>query len=238
MLYKSLFIISFLATTVVGHAQTVNEVLQRMGKQYSSAESLQYNSNYTLYKTAESKKIEQSYKGLFCKNSRNEIYMKVDQTEILNSKSINLKINHSEKAILLSDPLQSYFGNFDINPLLDLCTIESFKDFKIYWEIILTPKKYSNLPYSKIVVQISKKYFLQKSVFYYNTAVNFSKDYRSPKSYLPRLEVSNFNFNRKAVNASLFADKTYFDVLSKNKYVPTARLKNYEIIDQRNISNK
>ncbi|PXY41169.1 hypothetical protein DMB65_09450 [Flavobacterium cheongpyeongense] len=238
MLYKSLFIISFLSASVFGHAQTVNEVLQRMGKQYSSAESLQYNSNYTLYKTAESKKPEQAYKGFFRKNPQNEIYMKIDQTEILNSKSINLKISHSEKAILISDPLQSYFGNFDINPLLDLCKIESFKDFKIYWEIILIPKKYSNLPYSKIVVQISKKYFLQKSVFYYNTAVNFSKDYRSPKSYMPRLEVTNLNFNRKAVNASLFADKTYFDFLSKNKYVTATRLKNYEIIDQRNISNK
>jgi len=238
MFYKSLLCISFLAASTLGYAQTVNDVLQRMGKQYSTAESFQYNSNYVLYKTADSKKPEQAYKGFFYKNPQNEIYMKIDQTEILNSKSINLKISHSEKAIQIADPLKNYFGNFDIKPLLDLCKIESFKDFKVYWEITLTAKNYSNLPYSKIIIQISKKYFLQKSIFYYNTAVNFSKDYRAPKSYLPRLEVTNTNFNRKAVNPSLFTTKYYFTASGQNKYVPAERLKNYEIIDLRNISNK
>jgi hypothetical protein len=237
MFYRFLLIIIFFTIGTTAYSQTVNEVLQRMGKQYSTAEYLQYNSNYSLYKTADSKKVEQAYKGFFHKNPQNEIYMKIDQTEILNSKNVNLKINHSEKAIQISDPMQNYFGNFDIRPLLDLCKIESFKDFKVYWEITLIAKKYSNLPYSKIVVQISKKYFLEKSIFYYNTAVNFSKDYRSPKSYLPRLEVSNTNFTRKGTNSSLFAINSYF-TSNKNKYIPVERLKNYEIIDQRNISNK
>lgn len=238
MFYKIILAVSLMTLGPISYSQNVTEVLQQMGKQYGSAQSLQYSSNYTLYKTANSKKAEQSYKGIFCKNSQNEMYMKIDQTEILNSKSINLKISHSEKAIEISDPLQSYFGNFDIRPLLDLCKIESFKDFKMYWEITLTAKNYSNLPYSKIIVQISKKYFLQKSTFYYSTAVNFSKDYRAPKSYLPRLEIINTNFSRKAPSPLLFITKNYFTVTTKDKYVLVERLKNYEIIDQRNISNK
>lgn len=237
MFQKSLFIIGFLAICSFGYGQTVNEVLQRMGTQYSIAQPLQYNSNYALYKSADSKKIEQAYKGLFIKNASNELYMKIDQTEILNSKTINLKISHAEKAIEMADPMKNYFGNFDIKPLLELCKIESFKDLKTYWEITLVAKKYSTLPYSKIIVQISKKYFLQKSIFYYSTAVNFSKDYRAPKSYYPRLEVINTNFSRKAPNASLFAT-SYYLTNSKNKYVLADRLKNYEVIDQRNISNK
>lgn len=238
MFFRAILYISLIAIGAKGYTQTVNEVLQQMGKQYCTAQSLQYNSNYTLYKSADSKKIEQAYKGYFCKNSQNEIYMKIDQTEILNSKSLNLKISHPEKAIQIADPLKNYFGNFDIKPLLDLCKIESFKDFKSYWEIILTAKNYSNLPYSKIIVQISKKYYLQKSIFYYSTAVNFSKDYRSPKSYYPRLEVTNTNFSRKAANTSLFTTNSYVNSLAKNKYAPVERLKNYEVIDQRNISNK
>jgi hypothetical protein len=237
MFQKSLFIISFLAICSFGYGQTVNEVLERMGKQYSIAQPLQYNSNYALYKSADSKKIEQAYKGIFSKNASNELYMKIDQTEILNSKTINLKISHSEKAIEVADPMKNYFGNFDIKPLLELCKIESFKDLKTYWEITLVAKKYSTLPYSKIIVQISKKYFLQKSIFYYSTAVNFSKDYRAPKSYYPRLEVTNTNFSRKAPNPSLFATG-YYLTTSKNKHVLADRLKNYEVIDQRNISNK
>jgi hypothetical protein len=238
MFNKSLLFISFLALSAIGHGQTVSEVLQRMGKQYSSAQPFQYNSNYTLYKTAESKKAEETYKGFFCKNSQNEIYMKINQTEILNSKSINIQVSHPEKAIQIAEPIPHYFGNFDINTLLDMCKIETFKDFKTYWEITLITKNYSTLPYSKIIVQITKKYFLQKSIFYYSTAVNFSKDYRAPKTFLPRLEVSNSNFNRNPVNTALFSISTYLNLLSKNKYSAATRLKNYEIIDQRNTSNK
>ncbi len=236
MLQKALIIL-FLALCPLGYGQTVNEVLEQMGKQYSIGQPLQYNSNYALYKTDTSKKIEQSYKGTFSKNAANDVYMKIDQTEILNSKTINLKISHNEKAIEIANPIKNYFGDFDIKPLLELCKIESFKDIKTYWEITFTAKKYSTLPYSKIVIQISKKYYLQKSIFYYSTAVNFSKDYRAPKSYYPRLEVINTNFTRKAPNPALFTTTNYF-LTNKNKYVPVERLKNYEIIDQRNISNK
>ncbi|MFD1602335.1 hypothetical protein ACFSJW_18850 [Flavobacterium artemisiae] len=238
MFQKIILLISFLAIATIGYSQRVNDVLEKMGKQYSSSQPLQYNSTYSLYTSAESKTIEQTYKGMFIKNSDNDVYMKIDQTEILNSKTINLKISNSEKAIQIADPIKNYFGNFDIKPLLDLCKIESFKDYKTYWEITLTAKNLSNLPYSKIIIQISRKYFLQKSIFYYNTSVNFSKDYRNPKSYYPRLEVINTNFNRKTVNENLFKTKNYFTATGKSKYTLAERLKSYEVIDQRNISNK
>jgi hypothetical protein len=238
MLNKVILFISFLTFSTVGHSQTASEVLQQMGKEYSSAKPLQYNSSYSLYKSAESKNIEQAYKGMFSKNESNDVYMKIDQTEILNSKNINLKISHAEKAIQIADPLKNYLGSFDIQPLFELCKIESFKDFKSYWEITLRAKNYSSLPYSKIILQITKKYFLQKSIFYYSTAVNFSKDYRAPKSYYPRLEVTNTNFNRSTGNASRFSTKLYLTISGKNKYVPVQKLQHYEVIDQRTISNK
>ncbi|MFB3389842.1 hypothetical protein [Flavobacterium sp. LAR06] len=237
MFGKAILYGSFLIGSA-GYSQNVNEVLQQMAKQYSISQPLQYNSNYVLYKSAASKTAEQSYKGVFMKNAGNEVYMKIDQTEIVNSKTINLKISHREKAIQIADPIKNYFGSLDIKPLLDLCRIESFKDFKTYWEIILTAKNYTNLPYSKIVIQISKKYYLQKSVFYYSTAVNFSKDYQTPKSYYPRLEVANTNFNRKAVNAAFFKTADYFTSPGRNKFIPAERFKQYQVIDLRNISKQ
>ncbi len=68
MLNKVILFISFLTFSTVGYCQTASEVLQQMGKEYSSAKPLQYNSSYSLYKSAESKKIEQAYKGVFYKN--------------------------------------------------------------------------------------------------------------------------------------------------------------------------
>jgi hypothetical protein len=238
MFYKKIFYISVLLSCCIGYTQTVSEVFQKMGNLYSVAKPLQYKSSYALYKDSDSKKIEQSYKGIFYKNSLNEIYMKIGETEILNSKAVNLKISHPEKAVEISDPINNYFGNFDVKPLLNLCKIESFKDYKTYWEITLITKKYSNLPYSKIVIQIAKNYFLQKSIFYYNTAVNFSKDYRAPNAYYPRLEVINTNYNRNPVNSSFFNSNSYFILSRKKQYVMTARLGKYEVIDQRTSSNK
>lgn len=84
---------------------------------------------------------------------------------------------------------------------------------------------------------LSKKYFLQKSIFY-STAVNFSRNYSKPKSYYPRFEVPNTNFNQKTVNATLFTTKYYFTTSGKSKYVLAEKLKHYKVIDQRNISNK
>jgi len=215
----------------------VSTVFKKLGEQYSVAKPLQYQSKYVLYKDFDSKKIEESYKGSFYKNSQNEIYMKIGDTEILNSKSVNLKISHPEKAIEISNPVPTYYGDFDMKPLLELCKIEKFIDYKSYWEITLTVKPFSSLPYSKIIVMVSKTYFLQKQVFYYNTATNFSQDFRKPDVHYPRLEIVYANYNRNAVNASIFKNSTYFTASGKDGIVLSPRLKNYEIVDQRNNSN-
>ncbi|MHC0439216.1 hypothetical protein [Flavobacterium sp. 3-210] len=238
MFYKKIIYVWVLFNCCLAHAQTVNEVFQKLAKQYSLAKPLQYQSTYSLYKDFDSKKIEETYKGVYYKNDRNEIYTKIGDTEILNSKAIYLKISNSEKAMEITNPIPNYAGDFEMKPLLDLCKIEKFVDYKSYWEITLVAKPYSSLSYSKIVVQITKNYFLQKQIFYYNTVINFSKDYRKPDPHYPRLEIIHKNFNRNAVNASIFSTSTYFTTTAKKQIVPAEKLKKYEIIDQRVISNK
>lgn len=238
MFCKKIIYVWVLFNCCLAHTQTVNQVFQKLAKQYSDANPLQYKSSYTLYKDFDSKKIEESYKGIFYKNADNESYSKIGDTEILNSKTVFLKISNAEKAVEISNPAPGYTGDFDMKPLLDICKIEKFVDYKSYWEITMVAKTLSSLPYSKIVVQVTKSYFLQKQTFYYNTALNFSKDYRSPDPHYPRLEIINTNFNRNPVNASVFNTKIYFTTLTKKQVVLVERLKKYEIIDQRVISNK
>lgn len=232
-----MILVGLIAHCYFGYSQTVTDVFKKLGQQYSAAKPLQYQSKYMLYKDFDSKKIEESYNGSFYKNSQNEIYMKIGNTEILNSKTVNLKISHPEKAIEISNPIPVYFGDFDMKPLLELCKIEKFTDYKTYWEITMTSKPLSSLPYSKIVVRVSKTYFLQKQVFYYNTATNFSKDFRKPDVHYPRLEIVYTNYNRNTINASIFKSSNYFISSGKDGIVLSQRLKKYEIIDQRNNSN-
>lgn len=231
MFFKKIIYVSILCVCFSVQAQTVTEVFKQLAKQYSLNKPLQYKTNYALYKDFDSKKTEENYSGSFYKNDLNEVYMKIGDSEILNSKTVFLKINHTEKAVEISNPVKNYFGDFDIKPLYDLCKIESFLDYKSYWEITLVSKQYSSLPYSKIIVQISKNYFLQKQIFYYNTAINFSKDYRSPDSHYPRLEITYSNFNRNPVAASLFNTSSYFTKSGKEHILLTEKLKKYEIIN-------
>lgn len=237
-MFKKLLYVWVLFSSCLAHTQTVNQVFQKLAKQYSEAKPLQYKSSYSLYKDFDAKKVEETYKGIYYKNASNEIYTKIGDTEMLNSKTVFLKISNAEKAIEISNPVPNYAGDFDMKPLLDVCKIEKFVDYKSYWEITMVAKPYSSLPYSKIVVQVTKSYFLQKQTFYYNTAVNFSKDYRSPDPHYPRLEIINTNFNRNPVNASVFNTKTYFTTSAKKQILLVERLKKYELNDQRVISNK
>jgi hypothetical protein len=234
---KKIIVFCTLFFSFSGHSQTIAEVFQRLVKQYSSAQPLQYKSSYMMYKDADSKKVTESYAGVFIKNASNEVYVKIGPTEILNSKKVNVRASDAQKAVLISDPVKNYMGEFDMKSLLELCKVESFIDYNTYWEITLMVKQFSALPYSKIVIQVTKGYFLQKQVFYYDTAINFSKDYRSPDTHYPRLEITHTGFNRNPVNTSLFLSKTYFSLSKDNKIVLVARLKKYEIVDKRTVSN-
>jgi hypothetical protein len=237
MFLKRIIVVSVLLTCCFGYSQTVKEIFQNMGKQYTVAKPLQYKTRYILYKDFDSKKMEESYNGVFYKNDQNDMYTKIGNTEILNTKKVNLKISHPEKMIEISDPLPNYVGDFDMKPLLDLCKIEKCIAFKAYWEVTLTTKQFSSLPYSKIVVRISKNYFMQKQVFYYNTATDFSKDYHKPELHYPRLEVSYSDFSRNIISPSVFNSNTYFTTSGKKSVVLSQKLKNYGIVDQRNVAN-
>lgn len=220
-----------------GYSQKVEEVFKKVAAMQTVPKPLSYTMNYLLYSDHDSKKIVENYKGIFHKSASNETYVKIKDTEMINSKKANLKISHGEKAIVVSDPLNNGATELDVQQIFSLCKVISFKDYKTYWEIQLEPKAYSNLSYSKIILNISKQYFLQKQVFYYNTAVNFSNNYRKSDVHYPRLEVVYEGYNRKPLEVSLFTIGKYYTVTANNTIVLSKAFKKYEVIDQRLTSN-
>jgi hypothetical protein len=212
--------------------QTASTVLAGISKHYSSSKPLQYNTKYNLFKDNKSKVVHQSYSGFFQKNSVNDIYMKIDETEFVNNNKIRIKISHNEKAIMIENKQEHTTGDFDINKLLVFCTISSFKDYKEYWEIVLLNRQYSNLEYSKIVVNVNKDYTLRKQVFYYNTEMNFSKDYRKQEMGNPRLEIDYNYYSNKEISSSIF--NIFFTLTKDNRIILSTKYKGYEIEDNRN----
>ncbi|MES2812045.1 MAG: hypothetical protein V4670_06205 [Bacteroidota bacterium] len=225
--------------STIAYGQKVNEVLQKMNERFIAPKPLRFDTKYILYKDHKTKSVQQSYTGLFVKNNQNEVYLKIDKTEFINTKKVSLKINHGEKAMLISNKVEFSTGTFDVNKLIAYCTISSFKDYKTYWEIILTPKEYSGLNYTQIVLNIGKNYLLQKQVFFYNTGFNFSKDYRKQALDYPRLEIMYSGYNKKVTELSKINTNVFFTISQTNKVQATDKYKNYEVADKRtHLKNK
>ncbi len=229
----NIFLVIGLLLSITISGQSVGDVFKKMNAPFTAPKVLQFNTTYNLYKDYKTKVVHQTYSGTFLKNVSNEIYLKIDKTEFINTKKLSLKINHGEKAMIVSNSQEFSTGQFDVSKLIEFCKISSFKDFKSYWEIILVPKEFSGLNYSQIVINVSKNYVLQKQIFYYNTGMNFSKDYKNQDLSNPRLEIL-YSTNNSSVNLSKINTNVYFTINKNNKVSVTAKYKNYEVSDKRN----
>ncbi len=229
---RKLILLAVLVFVQNMQSQTVEQILSNIYKKYSAAEPLQFQTTYDLYKTHDSKEIQQSYTGVFYKNADNAIYMKINDTEILNNKEVNLKISHKEKALLLAHPESTVAEEFDMSELLKIYKENSFEDKESHWEIELVANEMT-LPHSKIVLYITKDYFLKKQVFYYSEAVNFSKDYKKTDIHTPKLEITYTNYAREILEESTFETLNFLHFNTDKSPVLAANLKGYELLDRR-----
>lgn len=216
-------------------AQTRDEVLSKVNKNYSDSRPLQFSSIYNLYKNANTKVIHENYKGVFKKNSKGEFYMKIDNTVFINTKKVNLKVVPSEKAMVISEPTEFNTGEFDLKQLLEFCKIKSFEDKINKWELVLETKQFSILPYSHIKVEIDKKFYIKKQFFYYNTGIDFSATYNKQDINYPVLEIVFSNYSRTLTDSNIISTDKYITT-KNNKYV--SKLIGYEIIDKRQSLTK
>lgn len=222
---------------LISYSQSLDGVLDKVAQEYSKNKPLQFNTKYNLFKNSAQKKVFESYNGQFKKNEKNEVYQKIDQTEFIWNKNICLKVVYPDKLInvTVSQPLE--MQNFDISSLKEWCDVKSFVDRKSYWELTLTTKAFSSLPYSKIIIHIGKNYFIQKQLFYYNTAIDFSTDYKKQNLDYPVLEIIYSNFTRKNESSNYF--NIYKFIEEKNKVIKTTKeFQSYTIEDHREITFK
>jgi len=234
---KRLLIIIVICFSTFSYSQSVDEVLKRVAQEYSTPKPLQFNTKYNLYKNSSQKKVFENYVGQFKKNEKNEVYQKIDQTEFIWNKNICLKVVHPDKLIniTVSQPIE--MKSFDIASLKEWCDVKSFVDRKSYWELILTTKAFSSLPYSKIIIHIGKNYFIQKQLFYYNTAIDFSTDYRKQHLEYPVLEIIYSSFTRKKESNSFFNINRFVEEKSK-MIKATKEFHSYTIEDHREVTFK
>lgn len=234
---KKLIFCLFIFCSSLGFTQTVEQVLNLVSKEYSKGEYLQYSTKYNLYKNKDAKKTYESYSSVFKKNKKNEVYQKIDQVEIIWNNSYSLKVNHPDKymSLSLSQPLAT--GEISLKDLKEFCKIKSFEKKGNGWELVLEPQIFSSLPYSKVVVSINSKYFIAKQLFYYNTPIDFSNDYRNQNLDYPVLEIINSNFKRETISEAYFNVKKYVTEM-KNGIKVSNEYSDYSLDDLREITIK
>ena len=226
-----------LFSITIANAQSVEVVLNKLNSVYSESSPLQFEMIYNLYKNKSSNKVYESYKGVFKKNEKNEIYQKIDKTEFIWNNKTCLSVFHQDQLMTLSFSEPQTNKQFDIKKMLEICSVKSFKDKKAYWELILESKPFSGLEYSEILIQINKNYFIQKQLFYYNTSIDFSNNMNKQDISLPVLEIIFSNYNRKKIDTKIF-DITKYIIQTKNGIQPSKLYQNYDFEDQREVTLK
>lgn len=213
-------------------AQTTSVILSKVYEQYSSDNELQFDTSYDLFKTHESEQAYQSYTGIFYKNENNDAYIKIKDTEIFNTRKANLKISHLEKMVLVSDPELRATNDFDVSKLLEFYKEEKISDQGDFWKIQLIANQ-PTLPYSRIVLHVSKEYLIQKQVFYHSNSMNFSDNFRKSEISTPRLEVSYSNYSQDPLDKNKLDTSLFLDFEESGKIVLKGNVKNYEVLDKR-----
>jgi hypothetical protein len=230
---KKLFVALFILLTVSLNAQTAKELLNEVYKKYSKDEPLSFKSYYNLFKTFDSKELYQSYSGIYYKDKEHKVYMKINETEILNNKEVSLKISHEEKAMIVGFPEINVGGaEFDMLALLEIYKSDGVLDKKTHWELTLKANQIG-LPHGKIVLHIGKDYFLKKQIFYYDEVVDFSKDYTKKEIHQPRLEIAYSAYTRDPIKQSTFKTSRFLQINADGSIQSHPDWKHYELIDNR-----
>ena len=229
--YRYFLFFFFLLTGL--YAQTANDVLKKMSEKMNSNQNFEYSLKYNLYKGHNSKQIFQSYNGFFQKRGKNDFYVKIDQTEILSKDNLNLKINHTEKALAISKDTDAQFENFDLNSFVKICKVKSYKKKPEGHEIVLEPRELSGLHYSKIILLVDLKYYIKKQVFYYNGEMDFSNNLNESDLKFPRLEVLYFN-HKTPIKEKKPSLSEFISSKDNKRFVVSKKYKSYEFTDLRN----
>ena len=234
MNYKTLYILltTFFCSHFCLYSQSIEEVLKKVNNEYTSNKYLSYYLSYNLYKKQGDTKTYESYNGIFKKNMSNSIYQKINKTEFILKGNFCLKIIHEDKTIDISKPEPFVLGDFSIKPLLEYCKVKEFKLDKGSWIIVLEPKQYTDLTYSKIVITVNSNYFITKQLFYFNSGIDFSKDHTKSDVSYPVLEVKHSNHTRNKVTESLFSLGKFIS-FEGNIIKPSKTYSSYNIEDYR-----
>ena len=227
-----LLLLLFVLVKIQAQTNKAETIMSKYAEALTSHKEYQVKMTYNVYKGFEANTPYESVSVHFYKNQGNT-YSNMGEAEIISTTSNYLKINHTERAMLLSKPV----GNthqFDINliELYKYLNVSLLKETNTFYRLEFKPKGLTQLPFSSLKIDIDKKtYLIRKQLFYYFSKMNFSTNFQKPDYDNYKLEIiyDKYRMSNFSVSKSTFDLKKYVEN-RKGKIVVAPKFKGYELI--------
>lgn len=209
---------------------SASEVLNKAVENYKNKTYISYNSNYSLYRDYNTKKVYEQYQGIVLrKNGVN--YIKIKNTEFVSFNDYGLKISHDQKSVLLQK------GN-DKNGESPM-SIEAYtKGFSMkllpsnsnYYVCELSPPKISQIMLHRVLLYINKAdYSISKQVLYLVERTEFVDDNGKTTYTVPRLEISFSKREKNEVKDIALTSKANYFTQKGDQIVLSKKISKYKL---------
>jgi len=226
----------FSLNSVLSQENTVEEILIKAQGVINNQNNLSCDLKYNYYTSYDSSKPYQSHNGRLVKNLNNFL-LKIHSTIFLSDQlnNMSLKLNEDQKAMVVS---KSNINLDQANPIDNTQLLKQFKTYKLienknYWICVFIAPDITQLPYSKIEVEINKTNFLvNKQTLYFSARMPYFDDENNEKYGNPKLEIIMSNFkNSITVEEKNKTNIKSFININPNKISGKNQYKDYTVIE-------
>lgn len=215
------FMSAFVANAQNDAEQQLLELLKVIKPKYDISQSYDLDMNYKVYANHKDEQPQEYYKNNM-KVDKGRLYTKIGETEMIQLKEVQIKIDHSKKVMAVR-PLAKE-ENRDVLNLEKF--VAAFKEVKRtkegkYTKYILLAPKVSQLPYNRVELYFDESAkTMHKQVLYYFNQVSYMKEGKEQKS-TPKIEIV-FSALKKVTDLSVFNKGKYITVKNNKISVATA----------------
>lgn len=232
LILTTLFVVvcSFSSKDVVDDKAKILELLNKSKDFYEKQQHFKFTTTHSMY-AGDSKKALESYNGFFIKKGTS-YYSKIGQTEFVFSSGSMLKIDNESKLMqYLKDE------NAEENVLYDLTSqMSNFGTFELkntndHWICTLNSREVTFIPYSKIIIHLSKKdYSIVKQELFLISQVKMKDDIGKDVYVYPKLQITFKELTFAEQSEEYFKMSNYIEI-KKGKCYPVKKYSSYQIID-------
>lgn len=210
----------------------IKDIFAKTQKAYSQDNALSLGINYKLFVSYTGSKVSEQYDGL-CINNNKDVYLKIQNMEMLQTPSVSVKVNHDQKIIqvIKSTATVNNQSPIAISGYLKYFKSKTLTDMGSQWKCTLQNVGYTELPYGKIEIYINKVSFrIEKQILYLLDKVPYKNTKGIEKTDFPRLEISFKEAKQTASFRKSIFDPNSYIIIKGNSYTPSKKYSNYTLI--------